>query len=178
MTFLAANLTSSGFIVFLPACTDRSTACLAILSATSSSTFLNSSAASPLTRSAPDFFITRYIAARPNSGPEDMQLPARHHVKSLFSVRRLSKILLFDAHIHLTDNEYSGYVEHVIASLRAMKIVACSVTVDIVTALRSFSLFNPHRDAVRQFVGIHPEAAAREDLEKFKDIVSANLQSI
>jgi TatD DNase family protein len=85
---------------------------------------------------------------------------------------------LFDAHIHLTDNEYSGYMEHVILSLRAMKIVACSVTVDAETALRSFSLFNPHRDVVRQFVGIHPEAAAREDLEKFKDIFRANLQSI
>lgn len=86
--------------------------------------------------------------------------------------------MLYDAHIHLTDNEYSAYIEHVITSLRAMKIVACSVTVDTETALRSFSLFNPHRDVVRQFVGIHPEAAAREDLDKFKEIFAANLQSI
>jgi TatD DNase family protein len=86
--------------------------------------------------------------------------------------------LLFDAHIHLTDNEYSGYMEHIIASLRAMKIVACSVTVDNETTLRSFSLFNSHRDIIRQFVGIHPEAAAREDLDKFKEIFASNLQSI
>jgi TatD DNase family protein len=86
--------------------------------------------------------------------------------------------LLFDAHIHLTDNEYSSYIEHVIAGLRAMKIVACSVTVDTETALRSFSLFNSHRDIIRQFVGIHPEAAAREDLDKFKEIFRSNLQSI
>jgi TatD DNase family protein len=86
--------------------------------------------------------------------------------------------LLFDAHIHLTDNEYSSYIEHVLASLRAMKIVACSVTVDTETALKSFSLFNSHRDIVRQFVGIHPEAAAREDLDKFEEIFRSNLQSI
>ncbi len=86
--------------------------------------------------------------------------------------------MLFDAHIHLTDNEYSGYMEHIIASLRAMKIVACSVTVDNETTLRSFSLFNSHRDIIRQFVGIHPEAAAREDLDKFKEIFASNLQSI
>jgi TatD DNase family protein len=59
-----------------------------------------------------------------------------------------------------------------------MKIVACSVTVDTETALRSFSLFNSHRDIVRQFVGIHPEAAAREDLDKFKEIFRSNLRSI
>ncbi|AFU59008.1 putative TatD-like deoxyribonuclease [Candidatus Nitrososphaera gargensis Ga9.2] len=86
--------------------------------------------------------------------------------------------MLFDAHIHLTDNEYSGYIEHVLTSLRAMKIVACSVTVDSETAFRSFRLFNSHHDIVRQFVGIHPEAAAREDLDKFKEIFDSNLQSI
>jgi TatD DNase family protein len=86
--------------------------------------------------------------------------------------------LLFDAHIHLTDIEYSGYIDHVISSLRAMKIIAFSVTVDSETALKSFGLFNPRRDVVRQFVGVHPEAAAREDLEKFNDIFRENLQSI
>jgi TatD DNase family protein len=59
-----------------------------------------------------------------------------------------------------------------------MKIVACSVTVDTETALRSFSLFNSQRDIVKQFVGIHPEAAAREELDKFKEIFRSNLQSI
>lgn len=86
--------------------------------------------------------------------------------------------MLFDAHIHLTDGEYSGYVGHIIANLRAMNIIACSVTVDSETTARSFQLFNSTRDVVRQFVGIHPEAAAREDLAKFKEIFRANLQSI
>jgi len=86
--------------------------------------------------------------------------------------------LLLDAHVHLTDNEYSGYIDHVIASLRAMKIIACSVTVDTETSLRGLGLFGSCRDVVRQFVGIHPEVAARDDLEKFKDIFQSNIQSI
>lgn len=86
--------------------------------------------------------------------------------------------MLFDAHVHLTDGEYSGYIQHVIASLRAMKIVACSVTVDIETTAKSFQLFDSARDVVRQFVGIHPEAAAREDPDKFKEMFKSNLKSI
>jgi TatD DNase family protein len=86
--------------------------------------------------------------------------------------------LLFDAHVHLTDGEYSGYIQHVIASLRAMKIVACSVTIDIETTAKSFQLFDSARDVVRQFVGIHPEAAAREDLDKFKEMFKSNLKSV
>lgn len=82
--------------------------------------------------------------------------------------------MLFDAHIHLTDKEYSGYLPHIIASLRAMKIVACSVTVDLETTTKSFALFDQARDVVKQFVGIHPEAAAMEDLEKFRDVFRAN----
>ncbi len=60
-----------------------------------------------------------------------------------------------------------------------MKIVACSVTVDLETTKRSFALFNQARDVVRQFVGIHPEAAAREgDLDEFREVFHANLGSI
>ncbi|MGI0028805.1 MAG: TatD family hydrolase [Nitrososphaera sp.] len=85
---------------------------------------------------------------------------------------------IYDAHIHLTDNEFSGYIHHMIAGMRAMNIVACSVTVDIETTLKSLKLFSAHRDVVKQFVGIHPESAAREDLESFKGIFRKNLDSI
>ena len=86
--------------------------------------------------------------------------------------------MLFDVHIHLTDNEYSGYMHHIISSLKMMKIIACSVTVDVETTIRSFNLFNTHRDVVKQFIGIHPEASAREDLDTFREIFRSNLQSI
>ena len=59
-----------------------------------------------------------------------------------------------------------------------MNIVACSVTVDIDTTLRSFALFNQHRDIVKQFVGIHPEAATKEDIGRFKEIFGDNLEYI
>jgi TatD DNase family protein len=86
--------------------------------------------------------------------------------------------MLFDIHIHLTDKTYSGYIPHILTSLRMMKVVACSVTVDVETSIKSFSLFNTHRDVVKQFVGIHPEASAREDLERFKEIFRSNLHHI
>jgi TatD DNase family protein len=85
---------------------------------------------------------------------------------------------LYDAHVHLTDGEYSGYIGHVISSLYAMKIVACSVAVDIETTQKSFRLFNDHRKVVKQFVGIHPEFAAKEDLAKFVQVARENLASI
>ncbi len=65
-----------------------------------------------------------------------------------------------------------------LVAMRAMKIVACSVTVDIETTLKSLKLFSAYRDVVKQFVGIHPEFAAREDLESFKSIFRQNLDSI
>jgi TatD DNase family protein len=59
-----------------------------------------------------------------------------------------------------------------------MKIIACSVTVDVETTIRSFNLFNTHRNVIKQFIGIHPESSAREDLERFREIFNSNLQSI
>jgi TatD DNase family protein len=86
--------------------------------------------------------------------------------------------VLVDAHVHLTDKEYSGYIEHIITSLRSMGMVAYSVTVDTETSMRSFKLFDTCRDVVKQFVGIHPEAAARDNLERFKEIYQSHEKTI
>jgi TatD DNase family protein len=59
-----------------------------------------------------------------------------------------------------------------------MNIIACSVTVDVETTIRSFNLFNTHRNVIKQFIGIHPEASAREDLDRFREIFNSNLQSV
>lgn len=82
--------------------------------------------------------------------------------------------MLYDAHVHLADREYEGYIGHVISSLYAMKIVACAVAVDIETTQRGLRLFSEHRSVVRQFAGIHPEFAAREDLDAFLETVRGN----
>lgn len=82
--------------------------------------------------------------------------------------------MLCDAHVHLTDREYEPYIGDVISSLYAMKMVACSVAVDIETTQRGLRLFTAHADAVRQFAGIHPEFAAKEDLDAFIEIAKGN----
>ncbi|MFZ0568697.1 MAG: TatD family hydrolase, partial [Nitrososphaeraceae archaeon] len=65
---------------------------------------------------------------------------------------------LVDAHIHLTDNEFSLYIDSIIATFKAMRIKVCSVCVDNQTSLRSIRLLNNlvHRDTIFQFIGIHP----------------------
>jgi TatD DNase family protein len=82
--------------------------------------------------------------------------------------------VLYDAHVHLADREYEPYIGDIISSLYAMKIVACSVAVDVETTQRGLQLFSKHREAVRQFAGIHPEFAAREDLDAFASIAKGN----
>src|SRR5581483_7115571 len=89
-----------------------------------------------------------------------------------------TKLRLLDAHIHLTDAEYASYIDNIILGLRKMSIEACSVTVDLPTTLRSFALFESSGDVVRQFVGIHPEAAEREDLDRFAEIVNSRAQLV
>ena len=73
--------------------------------------------------------------------------------------------MLFDAHIHLTDDEFAGYIEFIINNLRALKINACSVTVNNETSLSNLQYFNDStKDVITKFIGIHPEFASTEDL--------------
>jgi TatD DNase family protein len=60
----------------------------------------------------------------------------------------------FDAHIHLTDAEYSNYLENILFALKSMDMKACSVTVNI-ELQRSFDIFSNSGEIVSQFVGIH-----------------------
>jgi TatD DNase family protein len=86
---------------------------------------------------------------------------------------------IIDAHIHLTDREYSGYMEHIFDNLRALKIKACSVTVNKETLTKSLELFsNSTRDIVIPFAGIHPEFAQTENVARFIEIFNNNLDSI
>jgi TatD DNase family protein len=87
--------------------------------------------------------------------------------------------MLFDAHIHLTDDEFTGYIEFIINNLRALKINACSVTVNNETSLRNLQYFNHStKDVVTKFIGIHPEFASTEDLDKFIEIFNESSSSI
>ena len=86
---------------------------------------------------------------------------------------------IVDAHIHLTDNEYSGYMEHIFNNLKALRINACSVTVNTETLTKSLELFGDSTsDIVTPFAGIHPEFAQTEDVTRFIEIFNNNLDSI
>jgi TatD DNase family protein len=87
--------------------------------------------------------------------------------------------MLFDAHIHLTDDEFTSYREFIVNNLRALKIRACSVTVNVETSLRNLQYFNHStNDVITKFIGIHPEYACREDVSKFIGIFNDNIASI
>ena len=84
----------------------------------------------------------------------------------------------FDSHLHLTDDEYSNYLSHIIFSLRCLKISVCSVTVNLATSKKSLALFNLHRDIINQFIGIHPEFAMNENVAEFTKFFENNLNYI
>ena len=87
--------------------------------------------------------------------------------------------MLYDSHIHLTDTVYDNFLSPILITLRAMRIKACSVTVNNSTSLKAIKLFeevNMHC-FVYNFVGIHPQFAD-ENISMFEDIVTLNLHSI
>ena len=87
--------------------------------------------------------------------------------------------ILVDAHIHLTDPAYAGYMHHILNSLRAMKINACSVAVDSKSSLRTLQLFDSStHDVVTRFVGIHPEFAGADDISEFIKFFNNNHELI
>ena len=85
---------------------------------------------------------------------------------------------LYDAHIHLTDESYTPHLHHLLAGLHAMNMVACSVAIDVASSKRAFDLFTQYRDNVKIFVGIHPEASAKEDLDAFAEMFSNNIKYV
>jgi TatD DNase family protein len=87
---------------------------------------------------------------------------------------------LIDAHIHLTDNEFSCYTDSIISTFKAMKIKVCSVCVNTQTSSRSIRLFNKpvSRDTIAQFIGIHPLYANQEDVVRFQLLLDTNIEFI
>jgi TatD DNase family protein len=87
--------------------------------------------------------------------------------------------LLCDAHVHLTDAEFSPYLKEILASIRTMNMHVCSVTVDITSTLNGIKSFGQsNTDIVTQFIGIHPQFAHEADIGKFIEIYSEYSNSI
>ena len=83
---------------------------------------------------------------------------------------------LTDAHIHLSDEEYSQDMPFILTSMEKMKIRACCVSMDLQSSEKTIELGQNSR-LVLPFVGIHPEKAA-DDLEPVVKLIEKNSKQI
>jgi TatD DNase family protein len=66
-------------------------------------------------------------------------------------------VKLVDAHVHLTDPEYSGHTDELLADAKTAGIVALvSNSMDLQTSQQSLQLHQQHPDLVHAALGIHP----------------------
>ena len=83
---------------------------------------------------------------------------------------------LTDAHIHLSDEEYSQDMPFILTSMEKMKIRACCVSMDLQSSEKTIELGQNSR-LVLPFVGMHPEKAA-DDLEPVVKLIEKNSKQI
>ena len=83
---------------------------------------------------------------------------------------------LTDAHIHLSDEEYSQDMPFILTSMEKMKIRACCVSMDLQSSEKTIELGQNSR-LVLPFVGMHPEKAA-DDLEPVIKLIEKNSKQI
>ena len=83
---------------------------------------------------------------------------------------------LTDAHIHLSDNEYSHDVEYILTAMDKMKIRACCVSMDNATSKSTLDL-SQRSSLVLPFIGIHPEKAD-DDLNAMVGLITQNSSKI
>jgi len=81
-----------------------------------------------------------------------------------------------DAHIHLSDEEYSKCVNEVITEAKSADVVALvSNSMDLETSVRSLRLAGQHPGMVYAALGIHPwsvNALKEDELQKILELVS------
>jgi len=83
---------------------------------------------------------------------------------------------LTDAHIHLSDEEYSQDIPFILTSMEKMKIRACCVSMGLQSSENTLELGQKSR-LVLPFVGMHPEKAA-DDLEPLVKLIEKNSKQI
>lgn len=83
---------------------------------------------------------------------------------------------LTDAHIHLSDNEYSDDMEYTLTAMDKMKIRACCVSMDNQSSKSTLAL-SQRSSLILPFIGIHPEKAD-DDLNTMIDLVTQNSDKI
>ncbi|GBC72738.1 putative metal-dependent hydrolase YjjV [archaeon HR04] len=64
--------------------------------------------------------------------------------------------MMIDAHVHLTDDDYTGIEDIIVGMLRRLGISAVSVSMDLKTGERNLELAERYSDVIIPFVGLHP----------------------
>jgi len=90
------------------------------------------------------------------------------------------KMKLIDAHIHLSDAEYAGQADALVADAQGSNVVALvSNSMDFETSIGSLKLAEKYPNAVYAALGIHPwnvKALKEDELEKTVELISEQHQ--
>jgi TatD DNase family protein len=84
---------------------------------------------------------------------------------------------LTDAHIHLSDDEFSKDMPFILNCMDKLRIRACCVSVDLRSSKKTLEL-GQQSNLILAFVGIHPEKASPNDLEPVVNLIEENLKYI
>ena len=85
-------------------------------------------------------------------------------------------MMLYDAHIHLSDIEYQNDIDLVINSMQKTGIKACAVSMDNQTSNTTLEL-TQKSNHILPFIGIHPEKAS-DDLDLMLELIKHNTNNI
>jgi TatD DNase family protein len=99
----------------------------------------------------------------------------------ILSESRGSKMKFVDAHVHLSDGEYSECIDEVITEARSSNVVALvSNSMDLETSTRSLKLAEQYSGMVYAALGIHPwnvNALTEEEFQQTIELVSEKRQN-
>ncbi|HET6458101.1 MAG TPA: TatD family hydrolase [Nitrosopumilaceae archaeon] len=84
---------------------------------------------------------------------------------------------LTDAHIHLSDDEFSKDLPFIINGMDKLRIRACCVSVDLQSSKKTLEV-SKKSSLILPFIGIHPEKASSNDLESVVNLIEENSKYI
>jgi TatD DNase family protein len=89
-------------------------------------------------------------------------------------------VKFIDAHVHLSDKEYSGHAEMLVEDAIAANVVALvSNAMDFETSIKALELRRQHPQLIYVALGIHPwnvNVLKEDELERTVDLISAEYQ--
>ncbi len=88
---------------------------------------------------------------------------------------------LVDAHIHLSDQEYSGFTDEIVAEAKNSNVVALvSNSMNLETSIKSLKLADQHPGIVYAALGIHPwniSSLSEDELQQTLKLISEHRQN-